>query len=257
MSFRWRGRLGRREGVVHTDFRQYLADLSAAAGVGQAVAFFDLDRTVIAGYSVAALAWERMRSGYVPLRHLLSSAGAFLGYGLGRNDYHELLTTTIRDLAGESEDTLVQLGERAFRSRVQGWIYAEARHLVNSHRSLGHHVVILTSATRFQAAPIARELDVDALSCTEVEVSEGCVTGKALPCFGAGKRAMAERLLDDCGAELRDAYFYSDSSDDLPLLEAVGRPVVVNPKPAMARLAAARGWPCLVFESPTMNGTAA
>ncbi len=257
MSFRWRGRFRRGGDIVHTDFEHYLGALGQPARDADVVAFFDLDRTIIAGYSVAALAWERMRSGSVPLRHLLSSAGVFLGYGLGRADYHDLLTTTVRDLAGESEQTLVDLGERAFRSRVQGWIYAEARRLIDAHRSRGHHVVIVTSATRFQAAPIARELGVDALSCTEVEVEEGWITGKALPCFGVGKLSAAEHLIHERKADIAHAYFYSDSSDDLPLLEAVGRPVVVNPKSAMARLAVSRGWPCLVFEPPGVGRWAA
>jgi putative phosphoserine phosphatase/1-acylglycerol-3-phosphate O-acyltransferase len=236
--------------VVQTDFRQYLDGLSRSGCEPGTIAYFDLDRTLIAGYSVMALAWERMRSGSVPLRRVLSSAGALVGYGLGRADYHHLLTTTVRDLAGESEQALAELGERAFRQRVQGWIYAEARVLIDAHRREGHHIVIVTSATRYQAAPIARGLGVEDLCCTELEIVEGQITGKALPCFGVGKLAAAEHLAHQRHTDLSRAFFYSDSSDDLPLLEAVGRPVVVNPKVTMARLARSRGWPCLVFGPP-------
>jgi putative phosphoserine phosphatase/1-acylglycerol-3-phosphate O-acyltransferase len=236
--------------VVHTDFQNYVGGLCGVEREPGTIAYFDLDRTLIAGYSVMALAWERMRSGSVPFRRVLSSAGALLGYGLGRADYHHLLTITVRDLAGESERTLAALGERAFEQRVQGWIYAEARALIDAHRREGHHIVIVTSATRFQAAPIARGLGVEDLCCTEVEIIEGQITGKALPCFGVGKLAAAEHLAHQRQTDLSRAFFYSDSSDDLPLLEAVGRPVVVNPKMAMARLARSRGWPCLVFAPP-------
>jgi putative phosphoserine phosphatase / 1-acylglycerol-3-phosphate O-acyltransferase len=244
-------RLGLRRGtdIVRTDFRQYLHGLAHHQD-RDSVAFFDLDRTLIAGYSVAALVWERMRSGSVPLRRLLSSASVFLGYGLGRADYHELLSTTVRDLGGESEQLLAELGERAFRTRVESWIYPQARELIDAHRRAGHHLVIVTSATRYQAAPIARSLGIERLCCTELEVVSGRITGKAQPCFGSGKLAAAEHLAHQRGADMAQAYFYSDSSDDLPLLEAVGRPVVVNPKAAMARLARARGWPCLVFDPP-------
>jgi putative phosphoserine phosphatase/1-acylglycerol-3-phosphate O-acyltransferase len=236
--------------VVRTDFQRYLGGLGGATRDPGTIAYFDLDRTLIAGYSVMALAWERMRSGSVPLRRVLSSAGALVGYGLGRADYHHLLTTTVRDLAGESEQALAELGERAFQHRVQGWIYAEARTLIEAHRREGHHLVIVTSATRYQAAPIARGLGVEELCCTELEIREGHITGKALPCFGVGKLSAAEHLAHQRQTDLSRAYFYSDSSDDLPLLEAVGRPVVVNPKVAMARLARSRGWPCLMFASP-------
>ncbi len=250
-----RRRLRRSSGIVQTDFEHHLSRVGE--GEPGTLAYFDLDRTLIAGYSVTALAWERMRSGSVSLRRFLSSAGALLGYGLGRGDYHDLLSITVRDLAGESEQTMAELGERAFRHRVQGWIYPQARALVDAHRRAGHGVVIVTSATRFQAAPVARELGVDELCCTEVKVADGRVTGEAVPCFGVGKLTAADRVARQHHTDLEAAWFYSDSSDDLPLLEAVGRPVVANPKPPMARLALARGWPCLVLEPPTVQRSAA
>lgn len=245
-----RDRLRRGSDVVHTDFERYLKGLGRSVRGPEVVAYFDLDRTLIAGYSVTALAWERMRSGSVSVRRMLSSAGALLGYGLGRADYHHLLTTTVRDLAGESEQVLTAMGERAFEQRVQSWIYPQARGLIDAHRREGHYIVIVTSATRYQAAPIVRELNVDALCCTELEVRDGTVTGKALPCFGVGKLSAAERLAHQRHTDLDRAYFYSDSSDDLPLLEAVAHPVVVNPKTPMARLARSRGWPCLMLDPP-------
>ncbi|MEQ8859495.1 MAG: HAD family hydrolase [Pseudomonadales bacterium] len=250
-----RGRLRRASDVGQADFEHYLAGVQAG-GAGT-IAFFDLDRTLIAGYSVTALAWERMRSGSVSVRRFLSSAGVLLGYGLGRADYHELLTTTVRDLAGLSEQAMTELGERAFRQRVQGWIYPEARRLVDSHRRAGHAVFIVTSATRYQAAPVARELGVDGLCCTEIEVENGRVTGLALPCFGVGKLKAAQHVAGEHRTDLQAATFYSDSSDDLPLLEAVGRPVVVNPKATLARLAGQRGWPTLVFDPPAIQRSAA
>ncbi len=95
------------------------------------------------------------------------------------------------------------------------------------------------------------------LCCTELEVCDGHITGNALPCFGLGKLSAAEHLAHQRETDLARAYFYSDSSDDLPLLEAVGRPVVVNPRLAMARLARSRGWPCLIFAPPGDMRTAA
>lgn len=249
-AVRLRTLLRRGGDFVRTDFAQYLRKIGRGTDHGEVVVYFDLDRTLIAGYSVSALVWERIRSGSVPMRRLLSSASVFLNYGLGRADYHELLSTTVRDLGGESAAGLAELGERAFRRRVREWIYPEARVLVDAHRRAGHHLVIVTSATRYQAGPIARALGVDELCCTELEVRDGRITGTALPCFGPGKLAAAEHLAHQRRADMTRAYFYSDSSDDLPLLEAVGRPVVVNPKSAMARLARDRGWPCLVFEPP-------
>jgi putative phosphoserine phosphatase/1-acylglycerol-3-phosphate O-acyltransferase len=117
-----------------TDFSAYLADLAAGPLDTGTVAFFDLDRTLISGYSVTALALERLRSRSLSMRRMLSQAGSFLGYGLGRSDVRELLQTAVRDLAGVSEREMTELGERAFRRRVQGWIYREALS-GNAHRS--------------------------------------------------------------------------------------------------------------------------
>lgn len=238
-------------------FHDYLAELAACPAGEGTVAFFDLDRTLISGYSVAALAWERLRSRSVSVRRILSQAGVFVGYGLGRANYHDLLQTTVRDLAGISEAEMIRLGEQAFKRRVQGWIYQEARTLVELHRSKGHPIVMVTSATRYQAAPIVRDLGVDHLYCTELEVADGRITGRAAPCFGVGKRTAAEHFVRLRGADLGRAFFYSDSSDDLPLLEAVGRPVAANAKLALARIAADRGWPSLVFGAHEDDGRAA
>lgn len=252
-----RERLSRGGDTVGIDVTGYLSRLDCGAAEPGVIAFFDLDRTLISGYSVTALAWERMRSGTVSLRRMLSSAGALVGYGLGRADYHHLLTTTVRDLAGESEQDLTELGERAFGHRVRSWIYPQARVLIDAHRALGHQLVIVTSATRYQSAPVARELAVDALCCTELEIVDGRVTGQARPCFGVGKLQAARHVAQQRRTGLDRAYFYSDSSDDLPLLEAVRCPVVVNPRTPMARLAQARGWPCLQFDAPGDVGSAA
>jgi putative phosphoserine phosphatase/1-acylglycerol-3-phosphate O-acyltransferase len=240
-----------------TNFAAYLAELAVSPADTETVAFFDLDRTLISGYSVTAFALERLRSRSLSMRRMLSQAGSFVGYGLGRSDVHELLLTTVRDLAGVSEREMTELGERAFRRRVQGWIYREARTLIEMHRRKRHPIVMVTSATRFQAVPIARDLGVDQIFCTELEIRDGRITGEATPCFGAGKRIAAERFVGDCGGDMTQAFFYSDSSDDLPLLEAVGRPVAANAKAALARLAADRGWPSLVFDQPGDNGRAA
>ena len=249
-----RPRFGRKPRQPYMDFQDYLADLSAAAPRDGVVAFFDLDRTLISGYSVTALAWERVRSRSVSVRRMLSQAGVFVGYGLGRTDYHDLLESTVADLAGVSEAEMVRLGEQAFHRRVRGWIYQEARVLLELHRRKGHQIVMVTSATRYQATPIARALGVEHLYCTELEVAAGRITGRAEPCFGAGKLAAAERFVERSGTDLRRAFFYSDSSDDLPLLEAVGQPVAANAKLALARLAAERGWPSLVFGADDHDG---
>ena len=116
---------------------------------------------------------------------------------------------------------------------MQASLYREARQIVRRHRELGHKVVILTAATEYQAAPVGRALQADAVYCTRLKVTDGRVTGDVRGglCHGEGKVVAARRYLRRVGASAADAWFYSDSRDDLPLLKKVGHPVAANPTP--------------------------
>jgi len=235
-----------------TEFSGYLDELTARgpAGTGRpVVAYFDLDRTLIAGYSITALALTKMWSGSLSPKRIIAHAGIFLHWGLGRSDYHQLLESTVRGLVGMSEAEMTELGEQAFQRRIRPVIYREGRRLIDAHKSLGHEVVIVTSASRYQVEPIARELSVEQVYCTELEIRNGLITGNVTPCYGPGKKKAAEVHTGFRQADLADAYFYTDSCEDLPLLEEVGRPVTVNAKTSLARIATQRRWPQLVFEA--------
>ena len=228
-------------------FSDYLAELgSVPAGPGSA-ACFDLDRTLIDGYSVKALAWEGIKSRTVPLTRVAYQFVVFCGYSLGRLDYQRLMGATLKDLADLREADFMRLGERAFERRVAAKIFEEARTLVAAHRRLRHRLILVTSATRAQAAPVAATLSIPDLRCTELEVADGCLTGAFKPCYGDEKRRAVLDWLAEQGVDASRTYFYSDSDDDLPLLEAVGKPVAVNAKPRLAEVAAERRWPELAF----------
>ena len=234
-----------------TDFNAYLADLMAGQGAAGSpvVAYFDLDRTLIDGYSITSLALEKMWSGSLSPKRIIRHAGIFLHWGLGWSDYHQLLESTVGALQGYSEAEMIELGELAFEKRIRPIVYEEGRQLIEAHKRLGHEPVLITSATRYQALPIARDLGIEQLYCTELEIEQGVITGAASPCYGPGKKKAAELHTGFREADLQDAYFYSDSCEDLPLLEEVGRPVAVNAKPSLTRLANERGWPQLAFET--------
>ena len=225
----------------------FLDDLTARQANSRIAAYFDLDRTLIAGYSVTALGWERVKSRSVPLRRILSQLSVFLDYGLGRVQYQDLMRATMSDLAGITESEFVALGERAYHNWLAGSIYQEGRKLITAHRALDHQVVMVTSATRAQAAPIARDLGIEHLLCTELEIHNGRLTGGFDPCYGESKRRTTEAFAIGLGLPIEDAYFYSDSREDLPLLEAVGHPVATNAKSGLAKVALKRAWTELQF----------
>ncbi len=241
-----------------TDFATYLSALTAGGAVsdGPVVVYFDLDRTLIAGYSITSLALEKMWSGSLSARRILQHAGIFLHWGLGRSDYHQLLESTVGAMAGMSEAEIEDLGERAFERRIRPIIYSEGQQLIDAHKALGHEPVIVTSATRYQALPIARHLGVDQIYCTELEVAHGLITGNATPCYGPGKKKAADVHMGFRQAALRDAYFYTDSCEDLPLLEEVGHPIAVNAKNSLARIATARDWRQISFDTLARSSSA-
>ena len=186
-------------------------------------------------------------------KRIIAHAGIFLHWGLGRSDYHQLLEATARGMVGMSEVEIIELGEQAFERRIKPIIYQEGRQLIDAHKALGHEPVIVTSATRYQALPIARELGVEQIYCTELEIKRGMITGEVTPCYGMGKKTAADVHAGFRAADLRDAYFYTDSCEDLPLLDSVGRPVAVNAKSSLVKIASERGWPQIAFEKLARN----
>lgn len=220
------------------------------------VAFFDLDRTLVQGYSVLPFLAEGVTSGLLRPVRLLGQLQTVLESrrgGLGA-----LLEQLIGSLRGEREEDLVALGERVFDRHLSSRIHPEARALVRAHRQRGHRVVIVTSATRYQAEPVARALGIaeEDVLCTRLVVDEqGCFTGRwYLPgCWNEGKRILARAWLRRHGGDLADCWFYTDSHEDESLLERVGRPRVVDPDARLRSRAGREGWPVLRFRGLRPN----
>ena len=228
-------------------FSDYLAELGAAPQGPETAVCFDLDRTLISDYSVKAFFLEGVRTRTLSIWAIASQFVTLCRYRIGRSDYHSVMSATLKDLADLPEADLMALGERAFKRRVAAMIYTEARTLVAEHQRLRHRLVLVTSATRPQAAPVAAALSIADMHCTELQARDGVLTGEFTPCYGDAKRQAVLDWLAKQGIDPSGTYFYSDSEDDLPLLEAVGKPVAVNAKPRLAEVATERHWPELVF----------
>ncbi len=241
-----------------TGLESHLSDIarSARPGAGR-VAFFDLDRTLIAGYSILAMGVETAR--HAANRGHLKEATRLMHDVLrqrtgGGGNYHKLVKRLARALTGVDESTLSELGIRAFENSLARNLYPEAVALVEAHRAAGDHLVIVTAASHYQVDPVARILGIEEICCTRLEVQDGRFTGNVVAplCYGEGKALAARRAARRFGCSLKDSFFYSDSSADLPLLRKVGRPVAVNPSDKLAVHARNRHWPQLHFPSRGM-----
>jgi putative phosphoserine phosphatase/1-acylglycerol-3-phosphate O-acyltransferase len=214
-------------------------------------AFFDFDGTVIAGYSVMAFIKEQIRRGHLSPRELAELLSAMASFGLGNLGFSALMLAASQFLRGIREDSYANFGEELFESHIARLIYPESRALVQAHLKKGHTVAIITSATPYQVRPSARELGIENVLCTELEVEDGVFTGAVVqpPCFGPGKVSAAESLAEQCGADLDKSFFYSDSYDDIELLERVGNPRPLNPSSKLLAVSERRGWPVRRFGS--------
>jgi len=237
-------------------YRDVTRDVDAAPPGPGSIAFFDFDGTLIFGYSIAAVFRERVLSGRLGVREALTQFFSLIGHGVSHSDYSVLLEEAARSLSGLPEQEFVDLGERVFLKHVAGSVYPESRALLRAHQARGHTVAILSSATRYQVGPFAREFGIEHVLCNHFEVGDGLFTGEILEpvVYARGKLEAASRFAAERGVELADCWFYTDGLEDLPLLEAVGRPRPTNPDPALTEVAQRRDWPLRRFSSRGLPG---
>ena len=164
-----------------------------------------------------------------------------LQYTFGVIDAERVAEQALEDFRGKEESWMETTCRGWFRDYVLEHVADAGRRAVDKHRAAGDTLAIVTGATRYAAEPLAEELGIDHVICTRLEVQDGRFTGKVVKpmCYGAGKITLTQNH----GFDLSDASFYSDSITDLPLLEHVPRPIVVNPDARLSRAAKKRGWP--------------
>ncbi len=221
-------------------------------------ALFDFDGTIIAGYSATAMLREKFQRREMSVEEIVETANVIAQHSLGNIGFSGLMTAAASFMKGVDEASFTQFGEELYEKHIARKIYPEARALIAAHQAMGHTVAIISSATIYQIAPTARDLGVAHVKCSAYDVGEdGFFTGEIIRplCFGEGKVLAAEELAAEVGCDLDASYFYTDSDDDLELLERVGNPRVLNPNNALNGIATQRGWSVTRFTSrstPTM-----
>jgi HAD superfamily hydrolase (TIGR01490 family) len=214
---------------------------------GTGAAFFDLDKTVIAKASMVAFSGPLHRAGLVSKRMLLRAAWGQLAYaqfGATPAKLAKLRDSVLRLTRGWDQAEISEIVRDTLVEVVEPIVFDEALELMREHREQGRKVFIVSASPEEIVAPLARYLGVDEALATRAELDEhGRYTGRTERyCYGPEKVvAMAEAAERD-GIDLAASYAYSDSATDLPMLEAVGHPVVVNPDRELQRAARANGW---------------
>ncbi|MCA9578843.1 MAG: HAD family hydrolase [Polyangiales bacterium] len=207
-------------------------------------ALFDMDKTLVPVNTGSLYVKWRFKRREARKRDLLRWAGWMAQYAAGVLDPVSISEKGLRALAGTDE--------AQFRRECLTWYYEEvaplvtqaARREVELRRDEGHVLAVLSASTEYVTGPLARSLGIEHVLCTELEVgADGCFTGEAQLCYGGAKLARARQWAEAHGVDLGRSSFYTDSVSDLPVLEAVGEPRVINPDPRLRWAASQRGWP--------------
>ena len=212
------------------------------------LAIFDLDNTLLAGDSDYLWGVFLAERGIVDPDHYERENERFYReYKEGRLDIHVFLRFSLAPLARHSPDELAAWREAFLAEKIEPIVLPKALDLVQRHRDAGDLLLIITATNSFVTGPIATRLGIPHLIATEPVLRDGRYTGEVdgIPSFREGKVLRLEQWLEAHGASLAGSSFYSDSHNDVALLERVDHPVAVDPDPALAALAAARGWQIL------------
>lgn len=220
-------------------------------------AFFDLDGTLLSTSS--ALLYVKYLRGRpkgptpfdrMPFSALVKTIWYQVLYNANRIDIDRVVYEATHPLAGHPEARMIELCTQWFREVVDRFIRPEMPRLLEAHREAGHRICLLTASTPYVAIPTCERLGIPDWIASRLEVVDGVFTGEPVKpvCFGRGKIHWAARWAIDHQVDLSRSFFYTDSITDLPMLEAVGNPVLVNPDRKLRREGARRRWPVYDFD---------
>ncbi|MDY0049610.1 MAG: HAD family hydrolase [Halothiobacillaceae bacterium] len=212
------------------------------------LAIFDLDNTLLAGDSDYLWGQFLVDTGVVDRdRYEEANRTFYEAYKAGTLDIDAFLRFSLRPLSEHEPDVLWRWREQFVREKIEPIILPQAQQLVESHRARGHTLLIITATNHFVTEPIAARFGVDELLATRPAMRDGRYTGDYLgiPTFQEGKVRALHAWLAQSGCEAEETWFYSDSRNDIPLLEQVTHPVAVDPDEILAHHAHRQGWPVI------------
>lgn len=215
-----------------------------------ALALFDLDNTLLAGDS-DHLWGEFLADQGVVERDWYKSENLryYRAYVEGTLDIREFLNFSLKPLSEHPRERLDAWHRRFMQEKIEPVMLPAARRLIERHRDAGDRLLVITATNAFVTRPIARAFGIDDLLATEPEIVDGRYTGRVtgIPCFQEGKVLRLQAWIRRRGESLSGSHCYSDSINDLPLLNRVEHPVIVDPDPRLHEEAVRRGWPVITL----------
>jgi len=208
------------------------------------IVFFDLDHTILDNSSGRILGPAAIRHGLIKKRKLIPGSIYAIGHKLGLIEGDMILPRMVTWLKDHPVQPVFDFVQQIFNDVLKGSIRKEAVREIEFHRKNNAQLVLLTASMNFICQPIIEFLGLDDLICTDLNIENNRFSGTTNGglCFGEEKLNRTLSFLKNKKSRLENAYFYTDSFTDLPMLEAVGHPVAVTPDRKLAATARARGW---------------
>lgn len=224
----------------------------------RAIAFFDVDNTLLRGaslYYAGVGAWRRR---LISLRDIVSfgwKQARFLAVGENPAHVRRVSERGLELVVGHRRTDLIRLSNEIFDTRLVRRLWPETVAVARQHLAAGREVWLVSATAQELADVIATRLGLTGALGTVLETADGVFTGRLVDgiCHGQGKARAAAARARASGADLADCWAYSDSHNDIPLLELVGHPVVVNPDAVLQRYATARHWPMIRMKPATIK----
>lgn len=219
------------------------------SGTGNYIAFFDLDRTVTKAISGRELARGAFRNGMMKLPDLIRGIFLSMAFKSGLKSQTEIINDLVKWVRGMPEQLLTDLCYEISVKVLIPSIYNEAREEISMHKNRKGKTVILSSALSCICIEMAKNLNIDDILCSELEVRDGVLTGRPVGrlCFGDEKLIRLKEYCEKTGIPVEDTWYYADSISDLPVLSVVGHPICINPDRKLKKAAESAGWPVIFW----------
>ena len=216
-----------------------------------ALAIFDLDNTLLGTDSDHQWGEYLCDQGLVSAGEFRAQNDQFYeDYKFARLDINAYLRFVLRTIKGLSTQDVDDLHSAFFQSHIAPFMLQKAQACVDLHKTQGDTCLVITATSRFITEPIVKAFGIEHIIASEAQIIDGCYTGEpsGTPSFADGKvKRLAEWLQAKPELNSQEHYFYSDSRNDLPLLEQVSHPIAVDPDETLRQIATERGWPILSF----------
>jgi HAD superfamily hydrolase (TIGR01490 family) len=216
------------------------------------IAFFDLDHTLLDGANGNLVIKYMVKTRRLGLDAIWKAVKFTVLYRMNRLPREEVYRWTFQECGKYSMEELIAMLDESYEQYVMPRLFKEGAECVDEHKAKGHLTVIATAAGEYMSEKVRVQLGADDKIAAIAQVRDGRLTDELdmpLP-YGEGKKILAQRFAESRGVSLEDCWFYSDSLADIPLLEAVGHAVAVNPQRAVRRIAAEKGWPVFDWNTP-------